>query len=691
MALDAITNFGYATLATGIDSDDTSISLTTGHGARLPSTAFNAVIWDTSYSSPVAAYHASAGEIVRVTARSTDTLTVTRAQEGTTARNFNASGKTYAIAQTFTKRAFEELPQSARLPIVTATAHGFVAGDVLKLSGTTWSKAIATSVANATAIAVVESATTDTFVPVLAGRITLSGLTAGIYYLSDATAGLLTLTAPTTSSSYLVPVLRAVSATDAYVDIGSPLTLSAITSSDISDFNSATRAQVEAELVAGTNVTLTPSGTGASRQITIAATGGGGAGDVTAAAAIADNAIVRGDGGAKGVQSSGASITDAGDLEISSDGIPGSFSLGDAQDPPVFIHHSAPAAVSTEYTLSWPAAAPTAGQALVVDSVTGSVVQLKGSTVSAGDGDKGDITVSASGATWTIDNDAVTYAKIQNVSATDRLLGRSTAGAGDIEEITCTAAGRALLALDTPTHYFYNTILPDFDGVLRWWHVPQESMTGVNSNGTIVTGWQGAVNGSGAAAYFEFPSATPPTGMRHPYAYAECGTTTTGGVKVYWRSSNNVVENRGAYKLSEWSFVELETYVKINALSDGTDTYSFRFGLMPNTTNASTAPAFGCFIELNSAASVVARVGSVDTASSTTAITGDTAYRLRLRLDVAAGTVQGWIDSTSIGTVSSGLPDLATNAGMTAASWFIKSAGTNTRYLALMPIVWKLR
>jgi microcystin-dependent protein len=52
------------------------------------------------------------------------------------------------------------------------------------------------------------------------------------------------------------------------------------------------------------------------------------------------------------------------------------------------------------------------------------------------DGDKGDITVSSSGATWTIDNDVVTYAKIQNVSATDRLLGRDTAGAGDVEELT---------------------------------------------------------------------------------------------------------------------------------------------------------------------------------------------------------------------------------------------------------------
>lgn len=40
---------------------------------------------------------------------------------------------------------------------------------------------------------------------------------------------------------------------------------------------------------------------------------------------------------------------------------------------------------------------------------------------------------------------AVTYAKIQNVSATNRLLGRSSAGAGVVEEITCTAAGRALI------------------------------------------------------------------------------------------------------------------------------------------------------------------------------------------------------------------------------------------------------
>jgi hypothetical protein len=51
-----------------------------------------------------------------------------------------------------------------------------------------------------------------------------------------------------------------------------------------------------------------------------------------------------------------------------------------------------------------------------------------------GDGDKGDITVT--GGVWTIDAAVVTYAKMQNISATQRVLGRNSAGAGVTEELT---------------------------------------------------------------------------------------------------------------------------------------------------------------------------------------------------------------------------------------------------------------
>lgn len=48
----------------------------------------------------------------------------------------------------------------------------------------------------------------------------------------------------------------------------------------------------------------------------------------------------------------------------------------------------------------------------------------------------GDVTSAVNTVATTIANDAVTYAKMQNVSATQRLLGRNTAGAGDVEEVT---------------------------------------------------------------------------------------------------------------------------------------------------------------------------------------------------------------------------------------------------------------
>jgi hypothetical protein len=106
-----------------------------------------------------------------------------------------------------------------------------------------------------------------------------------------------------------------------------------------------------------------------------------------------------------------------------------------------YVQIKCPDSLTSTYTLVLPDNDGEAGQFLQTNG-TGT---LTWASVGISDGDKGDITVSSSGATWTIDNDSVSYAKIQNVSATDKILGRMSSGAGDIEEITCTAAGRALL------------------------------------------------------------------------------------------------------------------------------------------------------------------------------------------------------------------------------------------------------
>jgi hypothetical protein len=57
-------------------------------------------------------------------------------------------------------------------------------------------------------------------------------------------------------------------------------------------------------------------------------------------------------------------------------------------------------------------------------------------SVAVANGNYGDITVSGTGNIWTVNAGVVTYSKIQNVSATSRVLGRITTGAGSAEELT---------------------------------------------------------------------------------------------------------------------------------------------------------------------------------------------------------------------------------------------------------------
>lgn len=96
-AFDPKTNFGYGTIITAPSpaTSGTSLTLDTGQGGDFPGSGdYNCVAWP-----PAVQPTSSNAEIVRVTVRSSDTFTITRAQEGTTAKSI-AIGWQFALVNT---------------------------------------------------------------------------------------------------------------------------------------------------------------------------------------------------------------------------------------------------------------------------------------------------------------------------------------------------------------------------------------------------------------------------------------------------------------------------------------------------------------------------------------------------------------------------------------------------------------
>jgi hypothetical protein len=103
-----VTNFGKVTVSIGYDAAATSIVLSSGHGSRLPSTFPYPLSWwnATDYSDPADDPNR---EIITVTNRASDTLTITRASEGTSASTKNTGSKTYKMVLSLTKAMYDAL------------------------------------------------------------------------------------------------------------------------------------------------------------------------------------------------------------------------------------------------------------------------------------------------------------------------------------------------------------------------------------------------------------------------------------------------------------------------------------------------------------------------------------------------------------------------------------------------------
>jgi hypothetical protein len=151
------------------------------------------------------------------------------------------------------------------------------------------------------------------------------------------------------------------------------------------------------------------------------------------------------------------------------------------------------------------ATAPTAGQALVWND---SLQQWEPGSASGGvtDGDKGDILVSGSGATWTIDTDAVTLAKIENI-ANARLLGNSSGLTQSPNEISVTSP----LLINTSTNAL-EFIAPGSDGQVYY-----------RAAGALTTSAAFAFNAGTATATLATGGdsvAVGPTGMTAPQSFS---------------------------------------------------------------------------------------------------------------------------------------------------------------------------
>lgn len=128
--LDSVINFAKVNVSQGYDQNATTIVLASGDGASLPAAPYNVTWWNaTDYADPSDDPNA---EIVRVTAISGDTLTITRGTESATgggaASTKNIAGKTYKMILGITAKMITDIGNNLQKAWKLVTVNGTIDG-----------------------------------------------------------------------------------------------------------------------------------------------------------------------------------------------------------------------------------------------------------------------------------------------------------------------------------------------------------------------------------------------------------------------------------------------------------------------------------------------------------------------------------------------------------------------------------
>lgn len=194
-------------------------------------------------------------------------------------------------------------------------------------------------------------------------------------------------------------------------------------------------------------------------------------------------------------------------------------------------------------------------------------------------------------------------------------------------------------------------------------------------NGSICgnTGFVDVISGTGSKMNNSVNGDNSHPGTIEP----ETGTTTTGAALI----------RLGANNTTAWAFtlgggaLTCIWVVKIITLSDGTDTYAFRCGLM--NVNTAAAVGSGVYFEYTDtgsspAWSICTSAATVRTVTqSSTNVVAGTWYTLRMDINAAGTSVAYSINGSTVsaGPITTNIP----TAQIGPCAYMLKSAGTNSR------------